>query len=78
MWVIVVVMLELWSTGVSQNALKITHFDGEKLEWKTLNECQIYTLKNIVELVDFSEEHYPPEIGKRIVMCVQQEKGLEL
>ena len=78
MWVIVVVMLELWSTGVSQNALKITHFDGKKLEWKTLNECQIYTLKNIVELVDFSEEHYPPEIGKRIVMCVQQEKGLEL
>ena len=70
-------ILSLYSTGL-QDSLEISTKNGEPLMFPTFEVCSDYVDQNLDPLIEFSQKHYPPEYGPRVVFCIQMEEGLTL
>ena len=73
MWTILIVLIDLFTVGVENNSLKVTHDPNNRLlQFKSLQECNDYTQKFLIPLLKFSYEHFDKKHGGRIVVCVQE------
>jgi|TARA_B100001778_G_C18404098_1_gene545580 hypothetical protein len=68
MWQIVVIMMV--ALGVEQDAIEVTHNDGEILQFETQDICYAHVYKNLDELKKFASSQFEGAPVKK-VMCAR-------